>query len=179
MLCERTLYFVKLSSVRKIQRFVRKVRGFILIREARTRAAVVVLQRTLRCHKARRYLCDARFIACWCQSAYRGAIARQYCAYLFLDQKASSIQLAWRRFYLTSFFRRFRKSVVSVQNRHRARAAFRELCRLRLEAKDLAIVAAERDKFKEESRRLREELEIVKQSSPPKSKQFDSTKSSF
>jgi ankyrin repeat protein len=169
----RSLYIAKLDAVKKIQDFARKLRAYTLMREQRIRAAVIVVQRTLRCLTARRWLFSARLIACWCQSAYRGAIARQYCAYLFLDKNAFSIQRTWRRYCLTSSFRKFRKYVVLVQNRHRSRLAFRALSRLRREARDLDIVAAERAKFKEESRRLRQQLEIVQKNSPLKPKQSE------
>jgi myosin heavy subunit len=164
MFVQRTNYEITLYAVVLIQKFVRQIGAYRIMHERKIENAVAIIQKAMRCYKARRRLQAARWIACWCQSAFRGAIARQYCAYLFLDGKASSIQRAWKRFRATSNVRRILRAIVSLQNRHRSRKAVRELRRLRREARDLAAVAAERDKFKEESKRLRKELEEAKNS---------------
>lgn len=174
MFLRKINYEIAIYAVTLIQKFVRQITAYRLMRGMRIEHAALVMQRALRCFKARRLLNSARSIALWCQSAFRGAIARQYCAYLFLDLKASCIQRAWRRYNgsIGGSFRKFRCAVVCLQNRHRSRKAVRELWHLRKEARDLARVAAERDRFKNESMRLRKELEEARQSpekppSPP------------
>jgi len=169
MFLRRIDYEISIYAVILIQKFVRQIGAYRLANQRRIELAASAVQKFMRCCKARKRLQAARLIACWCQSAFRGAIARQYCAYVFLDQKASVIQHAWHNYHRTStkVFRKLRNCMVTIQNRHRSRQAVRQLRKLRIEARDLAAVAAERDKFKEESKRLRKELEIAK-SSPEK-----------
>ena len=146
------------------------VRGFIAFRFARVMKidhSAKVIQRAIRCAKARKYICAARCVAIWSQSAFRGAIARQYCAYLFLDLRAASIQHAWKKYKASFTLRKVRRAMICIQTRYRCHLASRELRRLRMEARDLSAVAAERDKYREESNRLKRELEQVK-STPEK-----------
>jgi ankyrin repeat protein len=153
-------------SIHLIQRFLRCRVAFRLARMLKVDRSAKIIQRSFRCSKARERLRTAQYVACWCQSAYRGAIARQYCAYLFLDLKAASIQRAWKRTNCTAKYsiRNLRNAVIALQNRYRSRTAVRLLRRLRLEARDVTVLAAERDKYREESNRLKRELEEVKAS---------------
>lgn len=166
-------YRIIFNAVLRIQHFARKVEAYVRQREQWIKRSATLIQASIRGIKPRRQLHAARWIALWCQNAYRGASARQYCAYLFLDRNAAVIQRSWRRSRMRAFFRKLRRSIISVQNRLRSRYAFRELCRLRREAKDLKAIAAERDKFREESRRLRMELEKAKNASPSLTKHAD------
>ena len=139
---------------------MRKAYAYRLFRERLIMNAARAVQNMYRCHRARRMLTAGYYIAWWCQSAYRGTVARELAAYLFLDRKAASIQRAWGIYRSTRAFRKLRMAVIFAQTRFRGKVAFRELCRLRREAKDLSNVAAERDKYKEEMARLRKELEL-------------------
>ena len=160
----RINYEIAIYAVNLIQRFIRCRSAFRRARVLKIDRSIKMIQRSIRCSKARRYLNTARYVACWCQSAYRGAIARQYCAYLFLDLKAACIQKAWKKSKSTYSIRVLRHSIVALQTRFRCRVAKRELQRLRMEARDVLILAAERDKYREESNRLRLELKEVKAS---------------
>jgi myosin-5 len=165
-LITRKRYVVMVYAAILIQNFFRRVEAYRTAHIIRIENAAKIIFNAMICFPARKRLVAARFIALWCQSAIRGAIARQYCAYIFLDLKASIIQRAWRNFLScsTRTFRKLKRAVTCIQNRHRVRMARNELRRLRLEQRDLARVAAERDKFKEESIRLRKELEDAKNS---------------
>jgi myosin-5 len=156
-----------------IQNFIRQIGAFRIMQEYRIEDAVQRIQRAWRCYAARRVLAAGLCIAWWCQSTYRGAIARQYCAYVFLDTKVSIIQRSWKRYRSKRTFRTIRRSVVAIQNRYRCRVAKRELYRLRREARDLDSVAAERDQLREESKRLRKELKQARQETPPKEAKSD------
>lgn len=160
----RINFEITLYAVNLIQRFIRCRVAFRLARMLKIDRSVKIIQRSIRCSKARKYLNTARYVACWCQSAYRGAVARQYCAYIFLDLKASCIQKAWKQSKSTYSIRTLRHAMIALQTRFRCRAATRELLRLRMEARDVLALAAERDKYREESNRLRRELEEVKAS---------------
>ena len=160
----RINFEIAIYAVNLIQRFVRCRVAFRLARILKIDRSVKIIQRSIRCSKARIYLNTARYVACWCQSAYRGAIARQYCAYIFLDQKATCIQMAWKKSRSKFSIRALRKATIALQTRFRCRVAMRELLRLRMEARDVSALAAERDKYREESNQLRRELEEVKAS---------------
>jgi len=159
-------YDIAIYAILVMQSFVRRVGAYRAARKMRIEMSILSIQCAWRCYRARRVLSSARWIASWCQSTYRGAIARQYCAYLFLDRKAYTIQRAWKRHKGRRTFYRLRKAVVFLQTRMRMRIAKRELLRLRKEARDLCAVAAERDQFRRELMGLRKELEEVKKSPP-------------
>ncbi|GKY99374.1 hypothetical protein MPSEU_000892100 [Mayamaea pseudoterrestris] len=131
--------------------------------------AASTIQSAYRRSSARLILLSARLIAWWCQSAYRGAVARQYCAYVFLDAKAAVIQDAWRRRAEPPPFKRLQRAVRALQCLYRAYTAKKELCRLRREAKDISKVVAERNRYRDEIHQLRRELDEVR-NSPPKLK---------
>ncbi len=145
-----------------IQRFVRQIEAYRSAQVLRVDNAVLRMQRAWRCYSARRILVAGLTIAWWGQSAYRGALARQYCAYVFLDNKVCMIQRAWKRHLSSHVFRKVRRAVIFVQNSHRRRMARKELIRLRQEARDVKAIAAERDKLRLESLKLKEELEKAK-----------------
>lgn len=126
--------------------------------------SALLIQCAWRCSRARLVVWSSHYIAWWCQSTYRGAVARQYCAYIFLDSKAFVIQHAWQRYKSPSSFKRLQRAVLTLQCRHRVRVAKAELIRLRREARDIAKVLAERNRYREESNKLRKELEEVKKS---------------
>lgn len=145
-----------------IQRFIRQIEAYRRAQVLRIDNAVLTIQRAWRCYSARRILLAALTIAWWGQSAYRGALARQFCAYVFLDNKVCMIQRAWKRHLSSRVFRKIRRAVIFIQSRQRCRVARKELLRLRREARDLKAVAAERDKLRQESLKLKEELERAK-----------------
>eukprot|EP00977_Amphora_coffeiformis_P012271 scaffold3034_cov173-Amphora_coffeaeformis.AAC.7 len=166
----RTHFTIAMYAITVIQKFVRDVENYRIEREQRVFNAAVRIQCAWRCHRAQSYLMAAYCVAFWCQSTYRGGIARQLAAYMFLDRKAMMIQRAWKHRTGTGTFRKIRSAVISLQCRHRRKIAFRQLCDLRREARDLAKVAAERDKLKKETERLKRELELEKKKTPPKPK---------
>lgn len=191
MFFARSQFEVTIWATLVIQTFLRQVGAYRLLQKYRVQHATLVLQRAYRCFRARCHLFAAKWIAWWGQSMYRGAVARQYCAFLFLDLKISVIQRAWRRHRscrefekqlrvmkmdrmcsmiqrawkrrkIGSSFRTLQWAVVSLQTRYRMRAARVELIELRRRARDLSLVAAERDKYRVELMSLRKELQDVK-----------------
>ena len=166
----KTRFTVAMYAVVVIQQFVRNVKAYRLEREHRIYNSARRIQNAWRCYKAQSYLMAAYCIAWWCQSTYRGCVARQLAAYMFLDRKAAAIQRAYKHHTASRSFRKIRRAMVSLQARFRRRMAFRVLCELRREARDLTKVAAERDKLRQETERLRRELEQEKNKTPPKPK---------
>jgi len=165
MIAAQTRLEIAIYAATIIQKFVREVEAYRQYREHLIHNSARTIQNSYRCFRSRRILVSGLYIAWWCQSAYRGCVARQLAAYMFLDRKATCIQRSWKNYKSTRSFRRLRRAVIFAQTRFRGKLAFRELCRLRREAKDLSNVAAERDKFKEEMSRLKKELELEKERS--------------
>jgi len=161
MYLQKVVFRIIRCAVIVLQKFVRRIGSYRKMLEYRIDASILTMQRVWRAHVARRIFHAAKFIAFWSQSVYRGAIARQYCAYVFLDQKVAVIQRLWRHRNrnLEPSFRLFRKAVICLQNRHRGRVAVYELNRKRRTASDLNPVAAERDLLKAETRRLQGALQ--------------------
>jgi ankyrin repeat protein len=170
MFIDRSRFEITVFAASIIQDFIRQIGAHRVRKQQRLYDSATAIQNAWKCYVPRRRLGAGRCIAWWCQSIYRGTVARQYCAYLFLDGKATSIQRRWKHYCASRTFRRIRKAVVRLQNRQRSRLAFRELLRLRREARDLSSVAAERDTLRRETLRLRKELEEVKQSPPVETK---------
>ena len=165
MCAAQTQLEIAIYAATIIQKFYRDIEQYRLYYAQLTYNSASRIQNAYRCYRARRYYTAGIYIAWWCQSAYRGCVARQLAAYLFLDRKATSIQRAWKNHRSMRTFRRLRKAVIFAQTRFRGKLAFRKLCRLRREAKDLTNVAAERDRFKEEMNRLKKELDLEKERS--------------
>jgi ankyrin repeat protein len=117
----------------------------------------------------RRFLAEteifaARLIAFFCQSYRRGAIARELCSILRVEHQSLVLQRCWRRHYRESYYSRLRKATIIAQCLWRQKVAIRTVKYLRREAKDVGKIAAERDRFKEESARLKKEVERLKRS---------------
>jgi ankyrin repeat protein len=173
MYLARTRFTVVVYAAIVVQRFVRHIETYRIEQEQRNYTSARRIQNAWRCHLAQSHLMAAYCVAWWCQSSYRGSVARQLAAYMFLDKKASTLQRAWKHHQSSRTFRSIRRAVISVQTRYRGRCAFRQLCQLRLEARDLVKVAAERDKLRKETEKLRQQLEKEKRKSPPKVKARD------
>jgi myosin-5 len=173
MYLARTRFTVAVYAAIVVQRFLRHVETYRIEQEQRIYNSARRIQNAWRCHLAQSHLMAAYCVAWWCQSSYRGSVARQLAAYMFLDKKACTLQRAWKHHQSSRTFRSIRRAVISVQTRYRVRCAFRQLCELRLEARDLVKVAAERDKLRKETERLRQQLEKEKHKPLPKIKARD------
>jgi len=171
----RTQYEIAIYAVTVIQSFARCVTAYRLARAQKIFRSVLLIQKTWRGYESRQYYFAAQWITWWCQSTYRGSKARQFCAYLFLHRRVSSIQCAWRHYKRSRMFRRTRRAVIMLQNRQRLKMAKAKLSRLRVEARDVSTVKAERDKYREELLSLQKELQqakrpppVVEQTPPPR-----------
>jgi ankyrin repeat protein len=145
-----------------IQCFARRLiarRKFI---ELKTYDSAVTIQKNWRRFCAETSLMGARLIARFCQAYYRGSIARELYAILRVELYARAIQVCWRRHQFESWFQKLRKSTIMTQCLWRQKVAIAEVKRMRRDARELGNVAAERDRFKQESIRLRQEIELLK-----------------
>jgi len=142
-----------------IQRLARRMEATRYFNKLRRDHAAARVQRAWRVFFAKRHLLAAMSVARWCQCAYRGSKGREAFAFVLLEHVATIVQKNWRRFIAVSRFRSAAWVVIRVQCLWRAFKAREELKQLKFEARDLSAIAAERDRFREEALRLRQELE--------------------
>jgi myosin-5 len=142
-----------------IQRLARRVKAVRYFHQLQRNHAATRMQRAWRVYIAMHRFFAARAVAQWCQCAYRGSKGREEFAFVLLEHVATIIQKNWRRFFAFQRFQIARWVVIRLQCRWRSVKAKQELKRLRFKARDLSAIAAERDRFREEALRLRQELE--------------------
>lgn len=158
-------YEISQIAVIIIQAQIRKFYAYRRVWRLRLYTRAVAIQRAWRLFAAQRRFGAAIFIAQWCQSAYRGAVARAECMTMLFEKMALVIQRSWRRSRSCREVRSLKSIRVAIIlfqahcRRHQARNLLKQL---KAEARDLECVAKERDQFREETRRLREELERAK-----------------
>ena len=163
----QTRYLVACRSAVILQSLVRMLISKRIVSFIREDTAVIKLQCAYRRFSAMSTLRSARMVALFCQSCQRGAVARQLYVILLVDKQALVIQRCWRRHMWQSSYERVRVAVIVLQCFHRHYQARRLYKRLRLEARDLTCVVAERDRFKQEMVKLKREIELLKHSSLP------------
>jgi hypothetical protein len=156
-----------------IQCFARQVvvmRRFFMLLES---DSATKIQSAWRGFHAETGLMAARLIAHFCQAYRRGAIARQLYAIMRVEKQVLLIQRCWQRYNKRNAFTQLHKASVILQCFWRQKLATAVLKELRREARDLGTVAAERDRFKEESLRLRKEVETLRRSKIPQKLRVD------
>jgi ankyrin repeat protein len=159
------LYFYdSLYAVVTLQCFVRQKAAKRRYIELARRNSAVKIQCAWRRFMAETEIFAARLIAYFCQTYRRGAIARELCSILRVEHQSLVLQRCWRRHHWESYFTRLRKATVFAQCLWRQKVAIRVVKYLRREAKDVGKITAERDRFKEESTRLKKEVERLKRS---------------
>ena len=109
-------------------------------------------------------LMAARLIAHFCQAYRRGQIARRLSWILRVEKEATVIQTYFRRHLAWDKYTKYRVAALVIQCFWRQKVAILLLKKLRVDARDLGVVVAERDRFKEESLRLRKEVEMLRHS---------------
>jgi ankyrin repeat protein len=157
-------YYDSLHAVVTLQCFVRQKAAKREYIELAQYNSAVKIQCAWRRFLAETEIFAAKLIAYFCQTYRRGAIARELCSILRVEHHALVLQRCWRRHYLESYYTRLRKATVIAQCLWRRKVAIRTVRYLRREAKDVGKIAAERDRFKQESARLKKEVERLKRS---------------
>lgn len=169
-------YDVFMAAV-TIQAFARRIIATRRVCCLREQAAATKIQSAFRRFVAEYSFMAARLIANFCQAYGRGVIARKLYAILRVEMHALAIQRCWRRHYHETGFVAMRSASIVIQCCWRQRQAKLILRELRLEARDLDAVAAERDRFREESLKLRKEVEMLRRSRMPVDDETESRKS--
>ena len=178
--------------------------GIEYLRTKQLGKSAIVIQKHFRRFSAQRRYYDVYVATITIQSFARRVIAARRFFVILLDDSATKIQCAWRRFYAeTGFvaarliahfcqvytrgaiarklhsnrrneFQTFHPAAVRLQCFWRRLLAVEALKQLRREARDLGAVAAERDQYKEESVHLKKEIERLRRSKGSPSGNVDS-----
>ncbi len=154
-----------LMAILILQSFVRKFRAVQQVRNMRRNISATIIQTTWRRFQAEKTFVAALLIALWCQSAQRRWVAKQLSAIMKIERVAVVIQRSWRRYRQIGFFTRAKSAAVRIQCSYRICMAKRQFLAMRQQARDLRVVAAERDLFRNEALRLRNELNQLRNAS--------------
>ena len=157
-------FIESLIAILILQCFARRIAAVREANRIRYFHSAVTIQSVWRRFYAETELMAARLIARFGQTYWRGAIARELFSILRVERQALIIQRCWRRYYSESWFYRLRTASLLAQSFWRRKMAMDVVKQLRREARSLGNVTAERDRFKEESMRLRQQVEHLKRS---------------
>ena len=155
----RTNLQISILAALILQKFARRIGAIRYYNKLRRRRAATKIQSAWRGFFAERHYMAAIWIVRWCQRLYRGAKARDLCAFMLLEHVVTLIQNHWRRYSAICRYHDILWAVVHLQSLYRARKAREVFRQLKIDAHDLDAVAAERDRFRAEALRLRQELE--------------------
>jgi ankyrin repeat protein len=154
-------YDIYMASI-TIQCFLRRVSAYRKTRAIREHYSAIRIQRNWRRFFAETGLMAARLIAHFCQAYRRGRVARKLYAIMTLEKQSLLIQRCWRMFYRRVCYLRILKSTIAIQCSWRCLVARAVVKDRRREARSIGVITAERDRFKEESLRLRREVENLR-----------------
>ncbi|VEU44575.1 unnamed protein product [Pseudo-nitzschia multistriata] len=147
-----------------IQCFFRQVGASRETRRIKQTAAAIRIQSVWRTFMAETELMASRLIAHFGQTYWRGIVARKLCAVAHMEKQANVVQRCWRGHRARRPYRETLRKIILIQCLWRCKVARRAVRDLRREARSISHIAAERDRFREESVRLRREIENLRSS---------------
>ena len=155
-------YYIYRMAALCIQSFFRRVAAYRRARTIRQESAAILIQSNWRRFMAETNLMACRLIAHFGQAYWRGIAARKLFRIMNMENQARSVQRLWRGYRVRLYYWKLSQFATSIQCCWRTKVAKRITRELRREARSLRAIAAERDRFKEESARLRKEVEMLK-----------------
>lgn len=155
-------YFVYRIAALCIQCFFRRAIAHRQARKIKEDAAATRIQTVWRRFMAETELMACRLIAHFGQAYWRGIVDRKLYAIMNMENQAKLVQRVWRGYRVRLQYWKALKSITLVQCCWRCKIARKETRELRREARSIRAIAAERDRFKEESTRLRKEVENLR-----------------
>jgi myosin-5 len=155
-------YFVYRIAALYIQSFFRRAIAHRQARKIKEDAAATRIQTVWRRFMAETELMACRLIAHFGQAYWRGIVERKLYAIMNMENQAKLVQRVWRGYRVRLQYWKALKSITLVQCCWRCKVARKVTRELRREARSIRAIAAERDRFKEESTRLRKEVEKLR-----------------
>jgi myosin V len=145
-----------------IQCCVRKIKVERKARFRKHHSAAARIQSFWRRFLAETELMAAKLIAHFCQAYRRGALARRLVVASKTEKHAIVVQRCWRGSRNRRTYKKTLLSVITTQCFIRRFVARRRLKRLKREARSLEAISEERNRYKEEAARLRNEVEQLR-----------------
>jgi myosin-5 len=155
-------YYIYRIAALSIQRFFRRAIAYRQARKIKEDGAATRIQTIWRRFMAETELMACRLIAHFGQASWRGIVARKLYAIMNMENQAKLVQRVWRGYGVRLQYWKALKSITSIQCCWRCKIARKVTRELRREARSISAIAAERDRFKEESTRLRKEVERLR-----------------
>ncbi len=155
-------FFIYRVAALTIQCFVRRVDADRRARKIREESAAIQIQCHWRRFMAETNLMACRLIAHFGQAFWRGMVARKMFRIMNMENQARAVQRLWRGYRVRLHYWKLSQFATSIQCYWRCKLARRVFRERRREARSIRAIAAERDRFKEESARLRKEVEMLK-----------------
>ncbi len=155
-------FFIYRVAALTIQCFVRRVDADRKARKIREECSAIQIQCVWRRFMAETNLMACRLIAHYGQRYWRGIVARKMFRIMNMENQARAVQRLWRGYRVRLHYWKLSQFATSIQCCWRSKVARRVFREVRREARSVRAIAAERDRFKQESARLREEVERLK-----------------
>ena len=155
-------YYDMYMATIAIQCFIRQVNAQQKFRTIKRDMAATKIQSVWRRFFAETELMAARLIAHFCQAYRRGALSRRLYRMMTVEKQTLIIQRYWRGYRDRVEYSKILVAIVKVQCSWRCRNARKIVKERKREARSVGAIAAERDRFKEESLRLRREIERLR-----------------
>mmetsp|Transcript_5020 Transcript_5020/g.11043 ORF Transcript_5020/g.11043 Transcript_5020/m.11043 type:complete len:1631 (-) Transcript_5020:83-4975(-) len=160
-LCQNRFYLT-LGSVLTLQCFARKLVASLRVRRLRFTERAIAIQKQWRSYYAWYLYQNMMLVASVVQRFWRGRKVRERFVRIKRYRSAIVIQSAWRSHVFQQFHQELRNAAITIQCSVRVCISTRKLKQLKREAKDVQSIALERDKLRMEMRRMKQELEQIK-----------------
>ena len=146
------------SAVISLQCFFRRIHASRIVQERRRNLNAIKIQTYLRSFVVRRHFQAMKRFSLWLQKRHRGNMGRALYNILNSERKATILQKSWRMFFSYKRFKMKKGASMVLQCAWRCFKARKELKALRIAARDLNNTAQERDKLREENKKLQKAL---------------------
>lgn len=146
------------QAIITLQCFFRTIVACRIVGERRRQFNATKIQTTYRRFVAKRKYQAISRICVWTQKMHRGNAGRALYHRLNKERKATVIQKSWRMFYLCKLFKMKQIASLTLQCAWRCSKARKEFRALRMAARDHNNTAQERDKLREENKKLQKAL---------------------
>lgn len=155
----RSRFFLLLGSIITLQCAIRKQLATLRVFRLRCTSKAIIIQKHWRSYFAWSSFQNTLFISIWCQRYWRGHNVRQCFSSLIEYRAAITIQSSWRSYIHRLAHRDVRDAAIIVQCAFRVCKAKRLIRQLQGDAKDVNLIALERDQLRLEMKQMRLELQ--------------------
>lgn len=158
----RSSFFLILGSVITLQCAARKLIASLCVQRLRCTSRAIIIQKHWRSYSMWSSFQNILFLTVCCQRYWRGGKVRKNFVSIKQYRAAITLQSFWRSRARCVIHRRIRDAVIVVQSSFRIWSAKKVTREIRRQARDLHLIAQERDQLRLEMKQMRRELEEIK-----------------